>query len=274
MNTNLTVIIVVYKTKKNLLKNFISQIDESYKILIIDNSYFYDFADIENLKNVSIFRSKENTGNGGGINIGLTRVDTPYAIYFDIDTFFKKNFLKEMEKCILEIKNFCILIPNINSQYNSENDFIELYDGEGAVMLFNVNEVIKIGLFDTTYFMCYEESDLFLRCKKYDKKIFILPKIHIKHDGSTSIEGDGANLDIIGVRSWHIAWSYFYFLKKNYSYFFAIKKTYLSLFKNFLKLFFFIYKNDKKNICIRYNRVLGLINSMLLLKSSKRPKLD
>ena len=46
----------------------------------------------ENLSDDPIFRSKENTGNGGGINIGLTRVDTPYAIYFDIDTFFKKNF--------------------------------------------------------------------------------------------------------------------------------------------------------------------------------------
>ena len=270
MNKNLTVIIVVYKTKKELLKSFIHQIDKNYKILIIDNSYLYNFTDIENLQNVSIYRSKENNGNGDGINKGLKIVDTPYAIYFDIDTLFEKNFLQQIEKYIFKIKDFVILIPNINSSYSDKNEFIELYDGEGAAMLFNVKAIIKLGMFDINYFLYREETDLYLRCKKFNQKIFLLTKIHLRHDGSSSMDGDNSNLQMIALRNWHFMWSNFYFFKKNYSYFYAIKKTYSYLFKDFLKLLFFILKNDKVNICIRKYRLLGLINSIFLMKSSKR----
>ena len=270
MNQNLTVIIVVYKTKKELLKTFINQIDTNYKILIIDNSFSYNFGEIENLKNVSIYRSPINRGNGDGINIGLRLVKSSYAIYFDIDTIFENSFLNYIEDYITKINNFCILLPNINSSSSSSEEFIEKYDGEGAIMLFNVREVIEVGLFDTDYFLYREETDLFYRCKINGKKIYLLTKIIAQHDGSSSIEGDNINLKNIGLRSWHLMWSYFYFYKKHYSYYYAIKKSLNVFFRDLAKLIYFILKRDKFNICIRYNRLLGLINSILLLKSSKR----
>ena len=84
------------------------------------------------------------------------------------------------------------------------------------------------------------------------------------------MEGDNVNLKMISLRSWHYMWSLFYFYKKNYSYFFALKKTYIFLIKDFFKLLYFLIKRDKLNICIRSNRLFGLINSMILKKSSKR----
>jgi GT2 family glycosyltransferase len=271
MNENLTVIIVVYKTKKELLKNFINQIDANYKILIVDNGFSYNFGEIENLQNVSIYRSPVNQGNGDGINIGLRMVKSPYAIYFDIDTIFENTFLSSIENYITKIKSFCILLPNINSSNKSNEEFIEKYDGEGAIMLFNVREVTNVGSFDTDYFLYREETDLFYRCKLNDKKIYLLTKIIAQHDGSSSMEGDNVDLKIVGLRSWHLMWSYFYFYKKHYSYYYAITKCSNVFSRDLGKLIYFILKRDKLNICIRYNRLLGLISSILLLKSSKRP---
>ena len=152
MNNNLTVIIVVYKTNRIILENFISQIDENYKILIVDNNSFYDFTNLDKFKNISIFRSDQNKGNGDGINIALNKVDTAYAMYFDIDTIFEKKLLNEIENYIKKIKDFCILIPNINSTQDSTKDIIETYDAQGAAMLFNVSQIKEVGLFDNNFF--------------------------------------------------------------------------------------------------------------------------
>lgn len=271
MNKNLTVLIVVYKTKKKMLKDFINQIDDNYQILIVDNSFSYNFEGIENLKNVLIHRSDRNLGNGDGINIGLNLIKTQYAIYFDIDTTFEKSFLRIIEDYVFKIKNFCILLPNINSSNKSSDEFVEKYDGEGAIMLFNIKEVMDVGLFDISYFLYSEETDLFFRCKMKNRKVYLLTKLYAKHDGSTSIEGDSVDLKVVGLRNWHLMWSYFYFYRKHYSYSYAIKKNLTIFFSDLIHLFYFILKNDKKNICIRYYRLSGLISSMLMLKSSKRP---
>lgn len=272
MNENLTVIAVIYNTKKKLLENFISRIHEDYNIILIDNSEVCNFNYLDNKRNITIYHSNKNNGNGDGINIALKKVVTPFAIYFDLDTIFENNFLNEIEKYIFKIKEFAILIPNINNSSNSSKDFFELYDGQGAVMLFNVDEIIKIGMFDTNYFLYREESDLFLRCKKLKKKIFVLPQIKIEHNGSSSIEGDNINLSLIELRNWHYMWSFFYFYKKNYSYFFAIKKMYIFIIKDLFKLILFYIRRDKVNIWIRKSRLKGLLSSMFLLKSSKRIK--
>jgi N-acetylglucosaminyl-diphospho-decaprenol L-rhamnosyltransferase len=272
MNKNLTVIAVIYNTKKKLLDSFINTIDRNYNILLVDNSEICNLNYLNSKKNITIYHSSKNNGNGDGINIALKKVNTPYAIYFDLDTFFEKNFLQKIEKYIFKIPNFSILIPNINNSSDSPKDFFEVYNSQGAAMLFNVSEIVKIGMFDTNYFLYREESDLFLRCQKFNKKIFVLPKINIKHNGSSSIEGDNIDLALIELRNWHYMWSYFYFFKKNYSYFFAIKKTYSFLFKDFIKLILFLIKKDRINICIRISRLTGLLSSILLFKSSKRLK--
>ena len=43
-----------------------------------------------------------------------------------------------------KIKDFCILIPNINSTHDSNKDIIETYDAQGAAMLFNVSQVKEV----------------------------------------------------------------------------------------------------------------------------------
>ena len=90
----ITVIIVVYHSNKEKLQSILNKVGTKYKIILVDNSTNYNFKDIKLTKKTKIIRSK-NIGNGAGINLGLNKVNTKFAIYFDIDTIFKKNFLEK-----------------------------------------------------------------------------------------------------------------------------------------------------------------------------------
>ena len=67
-------------------------------------------------------------------------------------------------------------------------------------------------------------------------------------------------------------WSMFFFYKKNYNYFFALQKTIPLFIKDILKIIFYIFLLDTKNIEIRINRILGLFASIIFAKSYKRIK--
>ena len=62
--SELTVIIVTFKTDKIILKNCLSSIDSKVKVIIVENSnQFIDKSEIENnFKNVKILCSGSNLG--------------------------------------------------------------------------------------------------------------------------------------------------------------------------------------------------------------------
>lgn len=264
-----TIIIVVYKSDPNKLKKLLNKIGKKYKIVIIDNSFDYNFKKINLNKNIKIIRS-ENIGNGAGINLGIKEARTPYALYFDIDVDFNKSLIKKLYSEAKKIKNFAILCPN-TGKFNSRYKIIENYHFEAPVMFFNIKNLTKVGLFDKKIFLYFEEIDLFYRCKKNKKKIFILQNIKIKHSRSSSIISKKKyNNKLLYLRQWHYMWSMFYYYKKNFNYFYGIKKTIFFLIFDFLKLVFFLIKLNKKNFLIRFNRIQGLIASYLFFKSYKR----
>ena len=103
----LSIILVVYKTDKIILKKILKKIDKKINIIIVDNSYNYDFSTFKISKKTKIIRSK-NVGNGAGINIGLKKCKTKFALYLDIDTSFNKDFIKNFFKFSQKIDEFYI----------------------------------------------------------------------------------------------------------------------------------------------------------------------
>ena len=160
----ITIILVIYKTDKKKLRNILNKIKKNYPIVIIDNSKNYDFKKFNISKKTKIIRS-ENIGNGAAINLGLKYCKTNYALCPDLDTSFKKNFIENFFKFSKKIKDFSIMIPN-HGNIKSKKDLIEIYDGEGSIMLFNKKRLKKTGFFDEKFFLYFEEIDLFQRCKK------------------------------------------------------------------------------------------------------------
>ena len=90
MNNNLselTVVIVTYKTNVDILKNCLNSIDTNIKTLVIENSNnFKKKKEIEDqFFNVKILCTGLNLGMGPGNNFGLKQVSTKYALILNPD---------------------------------------------------------------------------------------------------------------------------------------------------------------------------------------------
>ena len=263
----LSIILVVYKTDKILLKKILNKIDKKINIIIVDNSYNYDFSIFTLSNKTKIIRSK-NVGNGAGINIGLKKCKTEYALYLDIDTVFKKAFIKDFFIFAKKVKNFTILIPN-HTKKDYKSELVDNYSDEGAVMLYNIKRLKKVGFYDEKYFLYFEEMDLLLRCRKKGHKVFMANKFRIKHNKASSTGSNILNLNYI--LSWHYMWSMFYYYKKNFGFMQAINKTYVFIIKDFIMMIFYLFLFKKDFMYTRFFRLYGMITSILNLKSYLRP---
>jgi len=263
----ITIIIVSYKSDKNLLNNILLKLAPIFKIIIIENSQDESVKIFEKkYSNVLVHISEKNNGNGAGINIGLKMSNTKYSIYMDsdveisVDNFFK--LIDEAEK----IEDFIMLVPNINSKFKKK-EIEKCYDFTGCVMFFNMREIDKVGFFDENFFLYFEELDFAYKCKKLKKNIFLIPSVNLLHVGQSSVKANGEKVKYL--REWHFMWSKFYFYKKNFSFFIALIKTFKDLIINIVKFIIFFLINRKK-AQVYFARIEGLFFSIIGKKSFKR----
>jgi GT2 family glycosyltransferase len=262
----ISIIIVVYKSKKRLLNKFIKKLNSDHKLIIINNSDNYNFTKIYLPKNTTIIKTTNN-GYGAALNEGLQKCNTKYAIISNIDISFEKKFIDKFYSLAKKINNFSILIPN-HQKNKMKKNLIEVYGGEAAVMLVDVKKINNLK-FDENYFLYYEETDLFFRCKINNYKVFKISNLRIAHKRSTSISSKKNNL--IFLMKWHYMWSMFYYYKKNFGFYYAISKTYILILKDVVKIFYYLILIDKFNFKLRLYRLHGILTSICGIRSYKRP---
>jgi len=289
--SNLSVVIVTYKTNLNILEKSLSSIDPSVKIIIIENSpKFINEDQIANkYKNVSIFCTGSNIGYGRGNNYGLQKVDTNYALILNPDIVCEKSYFENLKIYLNNELDFSI----IGSQYLDNETYTPagffdsnlcLKDADyiqdlnlskvdwvvGCSMLLNLNKFKNKLIFDENFFLFFEEFDLCKKLKREGEKVYSSSKLIVNHFGFKSSTDLTDEIDLIKIRNWHYMWSYFYYHKKNEGYFNALKVSFGKLIRSLFKLILFtIIFNKKKrtNYCYRF---LGLLNSMIGKKSSYR----
>jgi GT2 family glycosyltransferase len=268
-NNDITIIIVAYFPNKKILSSLIKSIPNNIAIIIIQNCNS-DLKNISKLKkNLRIIKTKKNLGNGAGINIGFKNMHTHFCLYLDIDILLENNFFQNLIKRINSKIDFSILIPNINNKY-SPAKLIENYDAEGSVMFFNMKKFSEDFKFDEKFFLYYEETDFFFKCKITNRKIYIDPNLLAKHNRASSIKIKNYEYNIVYLRMWHFMWSKFYFYKKNFNYLIAIQKTFIEFIKDLIMMIVFAFKIDKHNFFIRLYRISGLLCSYIGIKSYLR----
>ena len=294
MNNNfsdLSVVIVTYKTNLNILEKSLSSIDPSVKIIIIENSpKFINEDQIANkYKNVSIFCTGSNIGYGRGNNYGLHKVDTNYALILNPDIVCEKSYFENLKIYLNNELDFSI----IGSQYLDNETYAPagffdsnlcLKDADyiqdlnlskvdwvvGCSMLLNLNKFKNKLIFDENFFLFFEEFDLCKKLKREGEKVYSSSKLIVNHFGFKSSTDLSDEIDLIKIRNWHYMWSYFYYHKKNEGYFNALKVSLIKLIRSLFKLILFtIIFNKKKRTSYCY-RFLGLLNSMIGKKSSYR----
>jgi GT2 family glycosyltransferase len=282
-NEKLTIILVSFHSN-HIIENLINTLEKNIRIIVIENSLNNEIKTYleKKFKNVQVIIPKENLGQGGGINLGLSLVKTEFSLYLDIDTVPDQDMIEILLKNAEKIKNFSILAPKVKNfnytdelyiEHNKDKNCHKMKFITGCALLFNMRILNKIGYFDENIFLYYEEHDLYYRCLKFGFAIYLIDDAKLIHQGSSSINKN-YDYEINLTRNWHYCWSKFYYFKKNYGYFYGIKKTIPNFLRALRKYLFYKFVGDKKNSSLRMAEMQGLMASYFLRKSLRRPRIN
>ena len=279
-NQNITVVIASFHSSEKIIE-CLNSIDENIKVIVIENSNDQNLKKkiVSDYKNVEVILSESNLGYGCANNLGLLKVKTNYALIINPDVILKKNAITNFFITVKKIPNFGIIAPiSKNEKYQNfnlklDNQLKEVENVKGFAMFLNMKSIKEVGFFDTNFFIYFEEIDLCKRLRSKNIKIYIDPSIETNHLGGAS-HNVRLNTQMELSRNWHWMWSSFYFHKKHYGYVSAFLKILPKLFSSVIKFLFYsiMFNTLKKNIyrC----RLQGIINSLLLKKSSYRPNIQ
>ena len=292
----LTVIIVTYKTNKDILLNCLNSINKSVETIIIENSrYFKDKNKfLKKFPNLRILCSGSNLGYGAGNNIGFNKSKTNYNLVINPDIVCDKNLFTNIDKILNSKKNFSIIgCQYLNDKTTMPAGFFDKTKNKefkksffskkqkifnkvdwvtGCSMLINLEKFKDRNVFDENYFLFFEEFDLCKKVLKNNGLIFSSSNLKVHHLGfKGSFGADNSLLEsATKVKNWHFMWSSFYFYRKNYNYFYALFKVSGKLFRSFFKLIFYSisFNTNKKNKYLY--RFLGLMSGLITNKSFYR----
>ncbi len=280
MNQDVTLIILTHKSKK-LVVEYIKNIHNKFKILIIDNSNDFELKQFINRNYPTIdVHIIENNGYGAAINYGSKLVKTDYFLISNPDIIgIDENKILLFIQSAKKLDNkFSALGPrylNANSkslkQSKDNNSIAEMQFLNGACMFFLKENFIKLGGFDEKIFLYFEENDFCKRSHKINKN-YQINNIRIKHNTGTSVEISNENekIEQSNLRTWHFIWSKFYFYKKHYGYIFALIFFLPIIIRIHYRIYLYTLKKDKINIEKYKTRRSGLFSSILNKKSFKR----
>ena len=279
-NKDITAIITSFKSEKKIL-NCIKSLGDDLKIIVIENSNDERLKNKLETKytNLKCILSNNNLGYAKGNNLGLSMVDTKYALIINPDAEVDNQAINNFFLTAKNKPDFAIIAPfiqetSISEPSEKENKGVyEVKSVKGFAMFLNLDQFKDIGFFDENFFIYFEEIDLCKRIVQKKKKIFLDTNIRIKHAGGTSHE-DSINYEMEKSRNWHWMWSSFYFHKKHYGYTIALLKILPKFFSAIIKTIYFKITSNNEKKEIYYCRFEGILNSILLRKSWYRPKIN
>lgn len=265
LNTDITIIIVAYNPKVELLEKIIETFHIDYSIIITNNSERKLDGKFYSYNNVEIIDSLKNKGNGAGINTCLSFCKTKLALYLDIDAQIDRENLQKLLYYSKKLKSYGVLIPNNQKDIPSDKckkKIFKRWDVEGSVILFNLENLKNQILFDEKIFLYFEENDFFHQCFKSNKKIYMIENLSSDHlDGSV----DDKSFKFECFKKWHWEWSKYYFLSKHYNKYLILALALKDLLKFLIKallLYFF----NKKKFKIYLSKIKGLTGFYLKKK--------
>lgn len=194
---------------------------EAVEIIVVDNA-----SEPEHLQNirdymksqpsqykVAFLKNSFNLGYSGGNNTGIKYAlenGAEYVFILNNDATIEKDTLENLIRAGESDFQIGILSPQIiegdQTTYGGEVNWLKaelkhIKDPKkdpgyipGTAMLVRRNVFEKIGLFDTRYFLYFEDADYSMRAKKAGYKLAVIPRSTISHKTSTTTKKLGAPL--------------------------------------------------------------------------------
>ncbi len=135
---DLTVIIVTYKTKDEILFNCINSIKKDIKIINVENSndQSHKVKIEKKFNNVKVILTGQNLGYGAANNLGLKNNTSRYVLISNPDVEYKKNFFDDINFYLKEDYEFSIIGPT----YDDESTHLSYGSLDGSIIDKNFNE--------------------------------------------------------------------------------------------------------------------------------------
>lgn len=282
MNSKINILLLNWNSSSDIdssIQNILNSDYKNFRIILIDN--FSKEDDIKNLKDIyekyknlceiHLLLNNENYGYAGGNNRGYDYlVDNNFKgdiLVLNPDVMISPNTLFELQNSLSENIGgvMCRTLKSDNSiMYDyiklngyfqkwlvSDKNLVETDYLAGSCMLLKREIIDKIGLFDESFFMYWEEVDLSLRIKENGYKLISIINTNVIRDDNL-IERS-ANAVFYNIRN------SFLLYKKNksfklqslfiylfYSFLSAIKQTIVTRKIIFLKKYIFGFLDGKK----------------------------
>lgn len=283
----ITVLMILYKEEYEMVSSCLKNI-KNFKIIIIDNTNNLKLKK-KILKEFKIHKyvlNKKNIGFASAAYQGINICETTHMLFLTADCHFTETNILLLYEAKKNYDNCLITSPTFydeegNLTYNGgtlpENgDKSSPLKLEGDVcveavittaILFNIDELKKIGSIDPDFFIYYMDDDLCRRIKLHKKsviQVFDSKAIH-KH-GTLKVAG---NLNKIFVRNFHFTFDELYYYFKNNTHLQKVKILKKKLPKYFFKTFvnLFLFRFEKS--VYYFSKILAFLKFIQKSKSAK-----
>lgn len=236
MGSSVTVVIVSYHSAEVISAALSSVVADPFvaKVIVVDNAAGDGTATriAREFPSVEVIDSGGNIGYGRGCNLGLSKVQTPYALLLNPDAYLKPGALALLVEQMQADSTAFITAPQLfdaddkpyatikRSVFTREivrTRFV-LPEGaccaefiSGAVWLLSMEGFKGQEFFDPRMFLYYEDDDLCLKARQLGGACVLVPQAHAVHLlGKSSDKSEKSEY----FRHWHMAWSRLYMQEK------------------------------------------------------------
>tara|TARA_Y100001935_G_C17309744_1_gene514984 strand:- start:5251 stop:6099 length:849 start_codon:yes stop_codon:yes gene_type:complete len=266
---NISVILLLFHTRKNLIENLKQYKD--FKVLILDQS-----NDLELRKKIKKFlpkiefylSSNVNMGFAKGINFLAKKVKTKYFLCTQPDIKINKKSIRYLLNTFNLKKNCIISVPKIddfvNFKIKNKQKIYPIKNIIGAIFLTEKKKFLNINMFDENFFFYWEDVDISNRIQKSKYKIYINHNSKAVHTWSST----KFNFRTFYVKETNFKYGeLFYQYKNNKLKYIKILRQPFTLF--FRSLLYLILLNPKKSLSNLF-RIYGIIKFIIINLIIKR----
>ena len=208
--TNITIIIVCFKSYELIKKNF--ETLKNFKTIIVDNSNCEKTHNlVKDSNNIRFIQTKNNLGYGRANNLGVSLATTQFVLILNPDIVVDDLAIRALYAKTTEYNNIGILAPSLYSQNNERrtngsNSYLKkkafkrrkylnhFADGDtcydyviGCAIFIKRDFFNEIGGFDKDFFMYFEDNEICDRVYRFNKIVVETPASKMIHmEGESS----------------------------------------------------------------------------------------
>lgn len=229
--------VVVTHNSSGVIAELLRCLPVGLPAVIVDNQSSDGTPDVvrENRPDATVIERGDNPGYGGGVNVGLAQVETPFALVIGPDVSFGEGTIETLLQAAERYPDAALIAPAIRNPDGSieRSHDVELTKRQpdrgnqpalhpvgpicaeflsGAVWLGRMAALNAVDGFDPALFLYYEDDDISRRLRAEGYSLVLDPAASVTHVGGGSVP---STVQYSRLKYWHMGWSRLYYARKH-----------------------------------------------------------